>query len=380
MIIRREDIESREKATLAPYAVKSSDSKGREYVEPEDPYRTCFQRDRDRIIHSKAFRRLKGKTQVFIAHYGDHYRSRLTHTMEVAQISRDIARMLGLNEDLAETIALAHDLGHTPFGHAGQDAMHAAIQKYGGRFEHNEQSRRLVELLEEKSSKYKGLNLTFEVRDGLMKHRTTYDTPEVVDCFMPSLEAQIVNIADEIAYQSHDIDDGIRSGILIVDDLKHLDIWMKAETSLDDGLPFDIYIHSVISSIMAFMIDDLVMNTEAQLNKFNISSVIDVCQQKDLVASFSPAMSDMSKQLKDFLYKNFYQSEGVTSYNKKGEEVILFLFETFYNKSDLLPEKHQSLLNTEELHLVVKDYISGMTDNFALSLYGKMKNDKKLKI
>ncbi|MFH1012856.1 MAG: dNTP triphosphohydrolase, partial [Candidatus Peregrinibacteria bacterium] len=232
MIFFREQIEAREKEILAPYAAFSVDSRGREHPESEDPYRTCFQRDRDRVIHSKAFRRLRGKTQVLVAGFGDHYRSRLAHSMEVAQIARAICRSLGLNEDLAEAVSLAHDLGHAPFGHAGQDEMNAILQEYGSRFEHNEQSRRIVELLEHKSPDYPGLNLSFEVRDGLIKHRTFYDNPPVTDTLMPSLEAQVANAADEIAYLNHDIDDGLRSGVLTLEAFDGLKLWESAKANV----------------------------------------------------------------------------------------------------------------------------------------------------
>ncbi|QQR83354.1 dNTP triphosphohydrolase [Candidatus Peregrinibacteria bacterium] len=258
MLIKRAEIEKREAQYLAPHAVKSSESRGREYAEQEDEFRTCFQRDRDRIIHSKAFRRLRGKTQVFIAGYGDHYRSRLAHSMEVAQLSRDIARALGLNEDLAETIALAHDLGHTPFGHAGQDALHELMLPYGERFEHNEQSRRIVEFLEEKKVDYRGLNVTFEVKDGLLKHRTTYDQPLITDTLMPSLEAQVVNLADEIAYQNHDIDDVFRSGILTLGDFEPLAIWQRAKQTVDLTLSEPYLIRAMVSSLIQWMVNDLI--------------------------------------------------------------------------------------------------------------------------
>ena len=369
MIKKRQDIEVQEEKNLAPYAVKSSQSKGRKYSEKEDDYRTCFQRDRDRIIHSKAFRRLKGKTQVFVSSYGDHYRSRLTHTMEVAQFSRDIARTLGLNEDLAETIALAHDLGHTPFGHAGQDAMNEMMEQYGSRFEHNEQSRRVVEHIEIKTDKYPGLNLSFEVLDGLIKHRTPYDSPEADDHLMPSLEAQIVNIADEIAYESHDLDDGLRAGILHLHKLDELALWNEARKNVPKHLPMDLTPRSIISNLMPLIVNDLVFTTEQGLKNKHIQTLEDIYKQQDMIAGFSDKMRKMVMELKDYLYKHFYQSHGVRTYNEKGEEVIHFLFKTLYNNPDLMHEKAKEALEKEEKHIVVKDYISGMTDNFALELY-----------
>jgi len=374
VIKTRKDIEEQEKNALAPYAVFSDSSQGRVVSEKEDPFRTCFQRDRDRIIHSKAFRRLKGKTQVFVASYGDHYRSRLTHTMEVAQFSRDIARTLGLNEDLAETIALAHDLGHTPFGHAGQEAMNEIMQKYNSRFEHNEQSRRVVEEIEFKTENYKGLNLSYEVLDGLIKHRTPYDSPEANDHLMPSLEAQIVNIADEIAYESHDIDDGIRAGIVHLKDLNELALWKEAKKGVSKKLSNELYSRTIISNIMTLIVDDLVNETEKNLQANKIQTLEDIYKQKYMIASFSNPMLSKVIELKDYLYKHFYQSHGVRTYNDRGKEVIHFLFEALYKSPDLMHEKAIESLKTQEKHIVVKDYISGMTDNFALELLNQIEN------
>ena len=296
MILKREAIEEREKKTLASYAVKSAESRGRTHPEPEDPYRACFQRDRDRVIHCKAFRRLKGKTQVFVAHYGDHYRSRLAHSMEVAQLSRDLARTLNLNEDLAETIGLAHDLGHTPFGHAGQDAMNDMMKEYGRGFEHNEQSRRVVEFLESKKPDYRGLNLSFEVLDGLIKHRTTYDQPTAPDTLMPSLEAQIVNLADEIAYQNHDIDDGLRSGILSFADFEDLAIWKRLKSEVDQQLALPYLIPAMISGLITLMVNDLIENTERWLRENGIETVDQIYNTPRVVDGvFEGAQSRMQR-------------------------------------------------------------------------------------
>ncbi len=369
MFLTRALAEQREKQTLAPYAAFSADSRGRVYPEPEDPYRTCFQRDRDRIIHSKAFRRLKGKTQVFVAHYGDHYRSRLDHSMEVAQLSRDVARMLNLNEDLAEAIGLAHDLGHTPFGHAGEEAMNQLLKPFGDRFEHNEQSRRIVDYFEEKKPDYPGLNLSFEVRDGLMKHRTTYDRPVATDTLMPSLEAQIVNIADEIAYSNHDIDDGLRSQILKVDDLKTLALWQAAEKCVNRSMPFDLWVMAMISSLITLMVTDLAEETHRRITKHGIKTVDQIYETPAALAGFSPGMAVWMEELKAFLFKNFYQSPDVSSYNAEGKTVIRLLFTRLMDDFKLLPEKFQERLKIEKPYLVVKDYIAGMTDKFALELY-----------
>lgn len=363
MLLKREEIEAREEEILAPYAVSSSSSRGRVYNEPEDPYRTVFQRDRDRVIHSKAFRRLKGKTQVFVAHFGDHYRSRLTHTMEVAQLSRDVARMLNLNEDLAETIALSHDLGHTPFGHAGQDVMNEMMKKYGKRFEHNEQSRRIVEFLEKKSSHYRGLNLTFEVRDGLIKHRTPFDNPVSSDATMPSLEAQIVNVADEIAYLNHDIDDGIRAGILTINDLRGLALWQRAKEQTEDNMA---------PSLISDMVYDLAENTNRLISEFDIKSVEDVYKSKIEVGAFSDDFRMECDELRNFLYKNLYLSSEVSKVNEEKQGVIRFLFDKLIKDLNLLPEDIRQNSYGEEDCILVKDYIAGMTDRYALDLYDKL--------
>lgn len=373
MLLNRVKIENREEKFLAPYAVRAKKSRGRHFSEPEDDYRTCFQRDRDRVIHSKAFRRLKGKTQVFVAHYGDHYRSRLTHTMEVAQISRDIARRLSLNEDLAETIALAHDLGHTPFGHAGQETMNEIMKQYGGKFEHNEQSRRIVEFLEEKKPDFPGLNLTFEVRDGLIKHRTSFDNPHTNDILMPSLEAQIVNIADEIAYLCHDVDDGLRADILKIGDLDSLGLWKATKEKINSSLPKHFFISAAISGLISLMIGDLAQNTDRLICSSGIRNIDHVYKAPKELVRFSNDFFTNCAELKVFLFKNFYQSSGVAEYNKRGQEIINFLFKKIMADPALLSEKTQAKMEQEELHILVKDYIAGMTDQFAIDLYEKLK-------
>lgn len=380
MIIKREDLEGQELELLAPYAVKSSESKGRSFSEKEDPYRTCFQRDRDRIIHCKAFRRLNGKTQVFIAGYGDHYRSRLTHSMEVAQFGRDIARMLDLNQDLAEAIGLAHDLGHTPFGHAGQEAMNELMEQYDSRFEHNEQSFRVVHELEQKSDAYKGLNLSFEILDGLLKHRTRYDRPKAFDHLMPSLEAQIVNIADEIAYQSHDIDDGLRSGILTSDGLMHLEIWKYAHADKPPSKVPEVQQYQLVTSVMSLLVNDLAATTNKAVKEAGIKSVKDIYAHADQLAQFSDKVTRMGAELKDYLYDHFYNAKEVMRYNDQGKEVISAMFKALYEKPELLPEKHQARLEQEEKHMVVMDYVAGMTDSFAIKLFENLETDVQLPI
>ena len=358
MARKREDIEALEEKILEPYAAKSAQTKGRQYPEKEDDLRTAFQRDIDRIIHCLARRRLSKKTQVFFAGHGDHYRNRSSHTDEVVRIARSLARTLGLNEDLSEAIALAHDLGHPCFGHKGEQTLDELLKPHGVHFEHNEQSLWVVEKLEHKSTKYPGLNLTFEVRDGLNKHRTPYDSPHATDSAMPTLEAQIVNIADEIAYKHHDIDDGLRAEVFIEKDLESLALWKKATTR---------------SGVIELMVKDLVKTTEARIKEFKILNLEDVYGQKEPVARFSQEMSAMIAELGKFLEEKFYKSEPVRKYNRQGEEVIRFLFKTFYDKPEKMPEEFAARLKTEPKPIVVKDYIAGMTDNFALELYAKLK-------
>lgn len=370
MILLRADIERRERETLAPYAAKSAESRGRDFPESEDPFRTCFQRDRDRIIHSKSFRRLKGKTQVFVAHYGDHYRSRLAHSMEVAQLSRDMARALGLNEDLAETIALAHDLGHTPFGHAGQDALHDCMAKHGLGFEHNEQSRRVVTLLEQKKPDYPGLNLSFEVLDGMMKHRESGEMSPLSGTFKPSLEAQLVDLSDKIAYLNHDIDDGIRARILSSESLDSLALWRQAKETVRPDLSHSHFISAMISSLITLMAKDLLGNTDRLIRERKITTLDQVYKTQDSLVAFSDDVAGEVRLLKRFLYDRFYTSPGVMQYNNRGQEVIRFLFEELLKKPSLIPENFSA--RGEEALIQVKDHIASMTDEYAMDLYDKL--------
>ncbi|MDA1060671.1 MAG: dNTP triphosphohydrolase, partial [bacterium] len=287
-------LQKREDRILAPYAIKSRESDGRKFPETFDDGRLAFQRDKDRIIHCKAFRRLDEKTQVFMAGSGDHYRTRLTHTLEVAQISRDIARRLGLNEDLCEAIALAHDLGHPPFGHAGEHALNDAVQEFGLHFEHNEQSRRVVETLEKAYPDFDGLNLTFEVLDGLIKHQSAWDQAGKKFEVSAHLEAQVVNIADEIAYTNHDMDDGLRSGLINLSDLKKFEIWKMGEEDVmgkyGKDLDLDVYISRVISAITSIMIEDLCKQTLKNISENSIESPVDAQQYSGILADFSSKM------------------------------------------------------------------------------------------
>lgn len=345
----KRDLEKVEAKVLAEYATKSVSSLGRKYVEigPFTEYgRLEFQKDRDRVLHSRAFRRLDEKTQVFPAFFGDHYRTRLTHTLEVAQISRDIARRLGLNEDLAEAIALAHDLGHPPFGHAGEDALDEIMKEYGMRFEHNEQSKRVVEKLEKIYPDFEGLNLTHETLEGLEKHKTSWDRRGIAVARM-HLEGQVVNIADEIAYTNHDMDDGIRSGLITVKDLEKTYLWKTAKKAIVAKYGKisneKILVSRIISQIINIMIFDI-------CNSFN-----------EVVVVFSPKMSAHIRELRDILFKKFYLSNEVKDRLDKGKKMIKRLFKHYMKYPAGVPAEFRKGV---ALEVAVKDYIAGMTDQF----------------
>ncbi|MDP2624556.1 MAG: deoxyguanosinetriphosphate triphosphohydrolase [Candidatus Peregrinibacteria bacterium] len=354
---------------LAPYAVKSRSSRGREYSEKEDLTRTPFQKDRDRIIHSRAFRRLKMKTQVFVADYGDHYRTRITHSLEVAQVSRDISRSLGLNEDLAETIALAHDLGHTPFGHAGEHALDECLQPFELHFEHNQQSKRIVEELEFVYPGFRGLNLTFEVRQGLMKHQSPWDQAKN-NFHGASLEAQVVNLADEIAYNNHDVDDGLRSGLITEQQLQEIAIWQTASEAVEGqygSIPQSSIRHArTVSKMIGLMIQDLIAHSEELLAKHDIKTLDQVYRSEDKLILFSPLQYRWNHELKDFLAENMYFHPDVLRLSERGQGIIKDLFKVYHNDHELLPiEEREAILKGERPAIAIKDYIAGMTDDFA---------------
>jgi len=380
VILKRRQLEENEKKILAPYACFSEKSAGRAYKEKEDLTRTCFQLDRDRVIHAKSFRRLQEKTQVFLAYEGDHYRNRLTHTMEVAQISRDIARTLGLNEDLTETIALAHDLGHTPFGHSGEEALNKIMQKFGMSFEHNSQSRRIVEFIEKLYPDFPGLNLTYESLDGLIKHQTVYDQPKIKFETSPHLEAQVVNLADSIAYINHDIDDGLRGEIFDIKDLEKFALWElalnEAKKTYKQNLEGGVLRARIISKLISLMIDDLIKQTEKNLKKYKIRNLTDVQKCKFPVVCFSKNMEDWMTELRGFLMKKFYMSDRVREKMQIGMKIIEKLFEAYFNDIKLLPPKIQKwIMDGERRATVIKDYIAGMTDSYAEREYRKIYKD-----
>jgi dGTPase len=377
--VSRQALEDAEAARLAPYAMASRGSRGRRHLEPEHPFRMVFQRDRDRIIHSTAFRRLEYKTQVFVNHEGDYYRTRLTHTIEAAQVTRTLARTLGLNEDLAEAVALAHDLGHTPFGHAGERTLDRLMQGHGG-FDHNGQSLRIVETLEERYPRFRGLNLSWEVREGIVKHSTRYDRPQVAEydaTLAPCLEAQIVDFADEIAYSAHDVDDGLKSGMLDPDDLATVPLWADthgAVTADAPGAPPAILRYQGVRRLIDWMASDLVDTLLARIAAEGIDSLDAVRAVKPRLVEFSPDMTVRQRDLKAFLYDRLYTHHRVTRMTQKADRIMSALFEVYMQEPRQLPPHvlRRVAEEGETVARVVADYIAGMTDRFALEEYKKL--------
>lgn len=363
---------------LAVYASDPRDSRGRQYVEPVDLSRTEYQRDRDRIVHSGAFRRLEYKTQVFVNHEGDLFRTRLTHSIEVAQIARSVARNLSLNEDLTEAISLAHDLGHTPFGHAGQDALNACMADYGG-FEHNLQSLRVVDVLEERYGIFDGLNLTYETREGILKHCSMEAAEKLGDLgrrFLegkqPSLEAQLANVADEIAYNNHDVDDGLRSGLLSIRQLKDVDLfagfWTKVQRAMP-GITERRAIHETIRRMISALILDLTQTSLERIREIDPKSVEDVRNAMPLIA-FSDDMTEKSRSLKKFLFENLYRHYQVNRMTSKARRIVHRLFSIFMAEPQLLaPEYRSASGEGYEKARKIADYIAGMTDRYAMRQY-----------
>jgi dGTPase len=374
----REQLEKWEFDHLAPYAAHSAESRGRRYPEPKHPYRTDFQRDRDRIVHSTAFRRLEYKTQVFVNHEGDHYRTRLTHTLEVAIIARSIARSLGANEDLTEAIALAHDLGHTPFGHSGEDALNELLKDRGG-FEHNQQCIRVVDLLEKRYPGFPGLNLTFELREGILKHHSHYDNPSLNDEFAdspnPSLECQIVNIADEIAYNCHDVDDGLSSGILTENQLEEVDLWREEMAAIKARYPDiddQMRRHTMVRYLINHLVTDLIERSSEIMARERPGSVDDVRANKIFMVRFSDKVTEQNSRLKIFLYHNMYHHHRMVRMAEKAKLIVGELFNAYMKNVDILPMHIKARMEVEPQHTVVADYIAGMTDRFAAAEYKKL--------
>ncbi|MDP3791942.1 MAG: deoxyguanosinetriphosphate triphosphohydrolase [Candidatus Omnitrophota bacterium] len=375
-MFKRKDLEKVEDL-LAPYAQKSKNSMGRIYKEPEHPYRSCYQRDRDRIIYSTAFRRLEYKTQVFVNHEGDYYRTRLTHTLEVAQIAKSIARAMRLNEDLVEAISLAHDLGHTPFGHSGEDALHEIMKDHGG-FDHNTHGLRVVDLLEERYPEFPGLNLSYEVREGIIKHSTMYDLPRPIVPFKstasPLLEIQVVDAADEIAYDNHDLDDGITSRLIKEEDLRSVGIWTQKERQIRKLYPRlkdEIRKYQIIRGLINEQITDILTQTENNIKRYKIRNIHDVLKLPARIVSFSKSMENLRKPMREFLQKNLYQHYRVVRMSNKASRFISALYNVYFDKPEQLPPSTLARLKKEDKHQVVCDYIAGMTDRYALDEYKK---------
>ena len=389
----REQMEATERATLAAFAQKSGDSRGRKYPEPSHAYRTEFQRDRARIIHSRAFRRLEYKTQVFLNGTGDHLRTRLTHSIEVASISRTIARALSLNEDLAEAIALAHDLGHTPFGHSGEEMLAECMREHGG-FEHNRQSLRMVELLEAAYPDFPGLNLTFEVREGLQKHQAFYEMEDVAQVsnlrnksgnlesrptlqkyHSPSLEAQIANLADEITYYSHDLDDVVDFEILDSAQLEENAVWRRSHRAVLSRYPDarEPELHKlIIRDIIDVQVRDVIATSAKSIVDVGVQSADDVRKQPAPLIRYSDELLEANRALRKFLYQNVYYHPRVAEVNRRACEMLRKVFESYIVDPSRLGEAAAKRIETQGLHRTVCDYIAGMTDRYLMDEYARL--------
>ena len=378
MYFTRQQLEEIEDKSLAPYGMRSKDTKGRAYLDNEPEYRTSYQRDRDRIIHTTAFRRLEYKTQVFINYEGDYYRTRLTHTIEVAQIGRTIARALGGNEDLTETICLAHDLGHSPFGHAGESVLSRLMKDHGG-FDHNKQSLRIVTELEHRYPEFPGLNLTWEVREGMVKHESEYDISDATDYdpnLRGNLETQIANVADELAYTAHDLDDGLRSGMLTPQMLNGIAIWEILVDNIKWRGPLleDVARHKLIRQLIGMEVTDLVTATDARLKESGVQSALDLQKLSHNVIGFSEEMNRRNRELKDFLYKKMYRHYRVVRMQVKAERILEQLFAAYQEEHATLPDQFQVAISQRGLERTICDYIAGMTDRYAIEEHQKLFN------
>lgn len=377
-MITREELEGLEKSHLAPYASLSMNSKGRRFQEDPALFRTDFQRDRDRIIHSSAFRRMEYKTQVFVNHEGDHFRTRLTHSLEVSQIARTVARALRLNEDLSEALVLSHDLGHTPFGHAGERLMAELMKEHGG-FEHNQQSLRVVDHLEHRYPTFPGLNLTFEVREGIVKHSKGWNRRPIPDDLapdtQPSLEAQLIDLVDEIAYNNHDVDDGLSSSLIDPEALASVTLWKNAYKQIQDRYPnrhFSELKTVTISQMISTLVGDLIRETLSRLTKQKIQTEEDVRNSKEGLASFSPEIEKQNEELKRFLHSNMYNHYRVIRMEEKARRIIHELFLTYIDRPEQLPKAFTQRMKKDSTPRIVCDYIAGMTDRFAMDEHKKL--------
>ena len=376
MILNRTALEEIEERTLAPYASLSKHSRGRAYPESEPKLRTRYQRDRDRILHTTAFRRLEHKTQVFITYEGDYYRTRLTHTLEVSQIGRSLARSLGANEDLVEAICLAHDLGHPPFGHSGEVVLSRLMGPHAG-FDHNQQSLRIVTILERRYPGFPGLNLTWETREGIVKHETAFDIPDMSE-YSPhergSLEAQVANVADECAYTSHDLDDGLRSGMLMPEDLADLAMWKILRDACESNAgPLDeLTRHRMIRTFIGLCVQDIVQSTGRRLDDLSIKTDPDVRRLPENIVRHSDSFLPPLEELRKRLFEKMYRHYRVMRMALKAEKFLSELFATYVSNPTILPPSILKRTEEEGIQRVVCDYIAGMTDRFALDEYEKL--------
>jgi dGTPase len=363
---------------LAPYALRAEESRGRRYPEPSHPYRNVFQRDRDRVVHSRAFRRLENKTQVFTRRYSDHFRNRLTHTIEVSQISRTIAGVIGLNEDLVEALALVHDVGHPPFGHAGERALDTLMRRHGDRFEHNLHALRIVEQFEQRYADFPGLNLTFEVREGIVKHSGEADPTELpylaeyLPDFRPPLEAQLIDITDEIAYSTADLDDGVEANILTREQVyEGLPVFARLQDESDrqglhSGAPEKLKFNETLKSVLDHLVSDLIANSRKRIAESGAESVDEIRRFPSRLFGFSPEAERDQREIREFLFQNVYLSAELKPEKEQAEHVISELFEYFLRFPDELPAGYQEKLSREPVYRVVCDYLAGMTDNYIL--------------
>ncbi|CAG1000022.1 dGTPase [Anaerolineales bacterium] len=378
MFFTRQQLEEIEDKSLASYGMRSKDSKGRAYLDGEPDYRTSFQRDRDRILHTTAFRRLEYKTQVFLNLEGDYFRTRLTHTLEVAQIGRTLARALGGNEDLVESICLAHDLGHSPFGHSGEVALARLMKDFGG-FDHNKQSLRIVTELEQRYPEFPGLNLTWEVREGMVKHESEYDISDARD-YSPelrgNLETQIANVADELAYTTHDLDDGLRSGMITPQTLDGVALWeILRETYNWRGVILsDMERHRMIRQLVGLMVTDMLQATEARIKESKVKTALDIQKLKHNIIGYSEEMQRRNREIKDLLYRKLYRHFRVVRMQVKAERIISDLFNAYRAERAILPDHVQSLVDKRGLERTICDYIAGMTDRYAIEEHQKLFN------
>jgi dGTPase len=373
---------------LAAYAVRVENSRGRRYPEPPHPYRDDFQRDRDRVVHSRAFRRLENKTQVFTRRYSDHFRNRLTHTIEVAQIARTIASALGLNVNLVECLALVHDIGHAPFGHAGEKALDAAMRAHGFSFDHNLHALRIVEDFELRYADFRGLNLTFEVREGIIKHSRDYSTkefPKLTEYLLgqrPPLEAQLIDLADEIAYHTADLDDGAEARILTVDEIRagvpvFAEFYREAEARHPNALP-KLKFNEALKRVLNLLVTDLIENTVARVRRAGIEDVEGVRRHPERLVSFTPAVDEQRNQLRRFLYDRLYLSPDLMPEKETAERTVRELFDYWTSRPHALPASYQEKTRHEPLPRVVCDYIAGMTDNFIQEQHAVLCGQKRV--